>query len=59
MTHWRYAVVTGMLIVSAMILAQAAWAEPIGQSKTLAGPAPAYTYCISRCNLRGCKQLRA
>ena len=37
MTHWRYAVMTGMLIVSAMILAHAAWAESIGQIKTLAG----------------------
>jgi len=37
MTHWRYAIMTGMLIVSATILAHAAWAESIGQIKTLAG----------------------
>ena len=37
MTHWRYAIITGILIVSAMLLAHAAWAESIGQIKTLAG----------------------
>lgn len=37
MTHWRYAVMTGILTVSAMLLAPSAWAEAIGQIKTLAG----------------------
>ena len=37
MTHWRYAVLTGMLVVAALLLARSVWAEAIGQIKTLSG----------------------
>ena len=37
MRHWRLVVVLWTVVIAAMTLTQAAWAEAIGQIKTLAG----------------------
>jgi hypothetical protein len=37
MVHWRLVVVVWMVVVSATTLTQAAWADAIGQIKTLSG----------------------